>query len=138
MKEPELFIREMTRVLKQDGVFFISTPSASRSSSRPDNPHHHYEWSALDFKALLEKYFSKVEMWWQIRKQTKAHRWLQRLDVFHLRGRWLPLPLARTAVRLSGTVPFADLDLADLEIQKEYSESALSQIAVCSGARISG
>ena len=138
VQEPISLVRDLARLLKKNGALFISTPSVSRSSSCPDNPHHHHEWSPSDFKALLEKNFSEVEMWWQIRKETRVHRWLQRLDVFNLRGHWLPLFVARTAARLSGTVPFVDLGLADLEIQREYSKNALSQLAVCSQAKVIG
>ena len=135
-RDSKRFLAEAGRLLKPDGLFFVSTPSARHSGNHSKNHHHHQEWSSPDFKALLEQYFTRVDLHWQVRKQTRAHRWLQRLDFFNWRERWMPLRVARAVARMTNTAAFADLDLGDIEIQPQFSENALSQIGVCSGPKV--
>ena len=135
VREPGRTLREVARILKEDGLFFVSTPWVPRSKNQSDNPHHYQEWSHPDFRNFLLNYFSFVQMSWQIRKQTQAHRWLQKLDVFNWRTRWIPLPVAKVIARTTRTAPFAELELEDIEVLPDFSENPLSQIGVCSGLK---
>lgn len=128
-------LRNVARILKPEGVFVVSTPLASSDGRSPENPHHHQEWDSKEFQKMLEAYFSKVEIWYQTRKQTWLHGFLKNLDVFHLRSFLILRPMTRLAGRFTRTVPFFDLRLEDLEIQSTYSRDALSQIGVCRGVR---
>ena len=61
----ELQIRmmeEIERVLKADGILFISSPDKRYYSEERgfDNPYHVHELYASEFKALLEKHFSRI------------------------------------------------------------------------------
>ena len=62
----ELQIRmmeEIRRVLKDDGILFISSPEKHYYSEERDyvNPYHVHELYESEFKALLEKYFSHIK-----------------------------------------------------------------------------
>ncbi len=62
----ELQIRmmeEIKRVLKDDGILFISSPEKHYYSEERDyvNPYHVHELYASEFKALLERYFSHIK-----------------------------------------------------------------------------
>lgn len=61
----ELQIRmmeEIERVLKADGILFISSPDKRYYSEERgfDNPYHVHELYASEFRALLEKHFSRI------------------------------------------------------------------------------
>lgn len=129
-KYPDQCLNQVKKILKKNGLLFLSTPLAINSDSHSGNPHHYQEWSHSEFLRLAERYFSQVQIWWQVRKQTKGHRLFQKMDVFGWRRR-IPAPLARMVARFTGTVPFRDLDLEDIEIKKDFSSAALSQLAIC-------
>ncbi|MBO4229703.1 MAG: class I SAM-dependent methyltransferase, partial [Clostridia bacterium] len=56
-------MEEIKRVLKDDGILFISSPDKRYYSEERgfDNPYHVHELYAAEFKTLLEKYFSHVK-----------------------------------------------------------------------------
>ena len=83
----EAYLAHVVRVLRDDGLFVVSTPRADETTGSPDNPYHFVEYSRRDFQALLSRRFGKVELFGQRRLQTKRHRALQRLDVLGLRRR---------------------------------------------------
>ena len=57
-------IREVRRVLKDDGVFFISSPDKRYYSDERNyvNPFHVHELTSGEFKELLELYFTNVKI----------------------------------------------------------------------------
>jgi len=64
----EIFISELRRVLKSDGVMIMSTPNAFYTkpiNGKPKNPFHVYEFTPKEFETLLRKYFTKVELYGQ-------------------------------------------------------------------------
>jgi len=60
IEDDELFVAEMHRVLKKGGSTVITTPNIKMSLTR--NPWHVREYTVSSLKALMSKYFSKVEM----------------------------------------------------------------------------
>jgi SAM-dependent methyltransferase len=101
-------ISEFRRVLKPDGLFFVSTPN--RLVQSPDgivhNPYHTQEFTPDEFKALLEEQFSSVRLFGQeyIRyKDVKGFRWKlgQMIEtMLYRRGlRKLPISLQDTLLR---------------------------------------
>lgn len=130
LSDAKAFLREITRVLKADGIFLVSTPCVKNSTQRPENPFHIQEWSPQDFKILLSHYFESVELFGQRRKQSALHKWLQRADFLNLRENLLSSLSKRVGV-LTGTTPFADMSLDDLEITPNNLKDALYTIAVC-------
>jgi len=83
VEDPEVFLAETVRVLKEDGVLVISTPNRdihSPGREKPANPFHKKEFSLAEFKKLLEKYFGEVEVYGQekISGEDKS-RWVRRI-----------------------------------------------------------
>ncbi len=60
IKDDELFIKELRRLLKPGGKAIITTPNNKMTLSR--NPWHIREYTADTLEALAKKYFDKVEM----------------------------------------------------------------------------
>lgn len=60
IKDDHSFLREISRVLKPNGLALITTPNRPMSLSR--NPWHEREYTAAELTALAKKYFSVVEM----------------------------------------------------------------------------
>lgn len=52
------FLFNMSKSLKEDGSFFVSTPIVKQTHTNSKNPYHVIEWSFDDFHKLIEKYFN--------------------------------------------------------------------------------
>ena len=126
------YLREMTRVLRTEGVYVVSTPQVARTTDTPDNPFHHVELARADFEALLRRHFDEVELYGQRRLQTARHRLALRLDVLGLRRR---LSFLRPAGRLLGTAPMAEVALEGIAIERDELERATELVAVCRSPR---
>jgi SAM-dependent methyltransferase len=127
------FLAHVRRVLRDDGVFVVSTPRVDQTDEAPANPHHHVEYSRGDFESLLQASFARVELFGQHRLQTRRHRALQQADVLRLRER---LRFVRVVGKwLTGTKPMQDITLDDVVITAEDVDVADVLIAVCSEPR---
>lgn len=124
-------VREARRVLRDGGIYVVSTPRVDRTTSNPDNPFHATEYSPDDFAALLEESFADVQLFGQRRVESRRHRLLRRLDVFGLRRR-VRVPGATV---LTGTPPTTDLTLDDITIEPGALDGASEIVAVCRTAR---
>jgi ubiquinone/menaquinone biosynthesis C-methylase UbiE len=63
IKEYENYLKEMRRVLKNNGMIILSTPNKKFSSpdtEKPTNPYHFIEFYMDEFTELLGRYFSSV------------------------------------------------------------------------------
>ena len=63
IKEYEVYLLKMHRVLKEDGLFIISTPNkkfSSPNTEKPSNLYHYIEFYLDGFQSILEQHFSKV------------------------------------------------------------------------------
>lgn len=58
--DDHLYLREISRVLKPNGLALITTPNRPMSLSR--NPWHEREYTADELSALAKKYFKVVDM----------------------------------------------------------------------------
>lgn len=56
LKNPEKYLNELSRIIKDNGMVIISTPN--REIFQAKNPFHFKEYSKDEFKNLLKKYFS--------------------------------------------------------------------------------
>jgi SAM-dependent methyltransferase len=129
LPEPQRFVAEARRVLRQDGVLVLSTPRADYPGGRPENPYHEREFTAGELERLLSASFGRVEVYGQRRLQTLRHRAVQRLDVLGLRKR---LPFLRRASRLvTGTAAMDEATNEDVVISADEVEAATELVAVC-------
>lgn len=64
---PVRFMREISRVLKPDGLLVISTPDKNlyNSAGKEPNPYHCSEMTLEEFETLLHSAFSKVSLFGQ-------------------------------------------------------------------------
>ena len=67
LERPEALVEEATRLLKEDGVFVVSTPDKQTYSNERNsvNRHHSNEMYPLEFRELLERHFRHVRIYWQ-------------------------------------------------------------------------
>ena len=63
LKNQSHFVSEVKRLLKDDGIFIVSTPN--KETYPTDNPYHFREFTESEFKSFLGKYFSNVTMFYQ-------------------------------------------------------------------------
>ena len=130
LTDRNVFLRQIARVLRDDGLFVVSTPRVDVTTEKPDNPFHCVEYSRADFDALLRRRFRDVELFGERRLQTRRHRALQRLDVLGLRRHAGFLrPLGKLA---TGTDATQDVSLDGLAIEREDVDTADVLVAVCS------
>ncbi len=127
LDDQERYLDEMGRVLRPDGLCFVSTPRVDRTTRSPANPFHRVELSRADFQALLESRFERVELYGQRRVETRRHKLVKRLDVLGLRRR---VPALRRASALTGSRPTTDLTAADVVIVPERLDEATELVAV--------
>lgn len=55
-------LKEIRRVLKQDGLLIMSSPNRERSEMEMDNPFHVHEMDREEFLAFLKEEFSNVQL----------------------------------------------------------------------------
>ncbi len=60
IEDDAAFVKEIHRVLKKGGKAFITTPNIKWTLTR--NPWHIREYTAIELRQLLNRYFAKVEM----------------------------------------------------------------------------
>jgi len=101
LKEDDLFIKEIHRVLRPGGVAIITTPNIKMTLTR--NPWHVREYTSQELIDLCKKYFGQVEMKgvggndkvMEYYEQNKVSvKKITRFDVLNLQYR-LPAPLLR-------------------------------------------
>jgi ubiquinone/menaquinone biosynthesis C-methylase UbiE len=127
------YLREVVRLLTDDGIYFVSTPQVPQTTLHPSNPYHTIEFSRNDFQVLLNSYFSHVEIYGQRRKQSELHyRITQFFNLIGLRGRLPKLEKLRTSVNQAlATTTFEQMALADILITQSQIQRASEIIAIC-------
>lgn len=120
-------VREAARVLRDGGVYIVSTPRVEETTSNPENPFHAIEYSPADFAALLGNSFAEVELYGQRRLETRRHSLLRRFDVLGLRRH---ISVTRASV-LTGSPPTTNLTLDDIAIERDAVDGASEIVAVC-------
>lgn len=130
--DPEGHVAEVARVLRDDGVYLVSTPLEAHVH---ENPFHLHEFDAHGLTALLGRHFGEVQLLGQRRVQTEAHQAAQRLDVLGLRRLRVLRPLARVVSRtVLRTAPAEEATLDDFVIDGAV-DKAYEFVAVCGHPR---
>jgi len=70
LENPDSFVKEMRRVLKNDGLFILSTPN--KLTYPAGNPFHILEFNEEELKSLLERNFKYVNILYQSYPPTLA------------------------------------------------------------------
>jgi len=65
VEEDEKFVQEIARVVKSNGIFFLTTPNGDHFP--PTNPDHKRHYTKLQLETLLSKYFRQVEVYYAVR-----------------------------------------------------------------------
>jgi SAM-dependent methyltransferase len=128
LPDREAHLGEVARVLRANGTYVVSTPRAERTTETPGNPFHRVEYSEQDFRLLLARHFGEVDLYGQVRRQSRRHRALRRLDVLGLRRR---VPALRRARVLTGTPATEAVTLDDVAIVPGRTADARELVAVC-------
>lgn len=69
LKERDLFLAELRRVLAPGGILILSTPNANHTepvNGKPRNPYHVYEYTPEELRATLEGHFEEVTLLGQV------------------------------------------------------------------------
>jgi 2-polyprenyl-3-methyl-5-hydroxy-6-metoxy-1,4-benzoquinol methylase len=72
LKDPERFVRECKRVLKPGGLYIVSTPENVGGPYCSD--FHEFEYTREEFRTVLKKQFSTVELFGQRRELSMVVR----------------------------------------------------------------
>lgn len=59
------FLKNMSKSLKDDGVFYVSTPIVKKTRTNCVNPFHVIEWSFEDFHSVVKEHFNIEEVYLQ-------------------------------------------------------------------------
>jgi len=91
VKNANLFLKEIHRVLKSNGKAYITTPNAKKTIAR--NPWHHKEYNYAEINALIKNHFDyysingiqgnkKTDIYYELNKKYVGN--FLRLDIFNL------------------------------------------------------
>lgn len=64
LKHPRIFLKQIKRVLKKNGLFIFSTPN--KYTYPKGNPYHIKEYYPEELKQLLKNYFINVDYYYQV------------------------------------------------------------------------
>lgn len=83
LDNPKVFLSELKRVTKSNGLIIISTPlNNSDSRFHPSNPFHSREYNKKELIDLFNQYFSSYKFFYQ--KNVLRRNWLTRITDFLL------------------------------------------------------
>jgi hypothetical protein len=126
----ERFISKVKHLLKDDGIFIVSTPQVKSMNYSPENPYHKVEFSYKGLGDLLRKYFVKVEIFGQRRLQSVFHYYLQKIDILHFRA-LLSVSLRHRICHTLATKAWDEMDLQNFVISKNNINRAIVLIGIC-------
>ena len=150
LSRPNTLLSKIKNLLKADGIFLLSTPN--NKASIIEHPYHYKEYDKETLKGLLDKYFSRVEIYGLCfsrkvarfrEKRKKESQNILKLDPLKLH-RLLPVFIRRTlfdliAEKLSKKIYMEDKDLtagvatSDFWVtpRQEEIDSSIDLIAIC-------
>jgi len=86
LENPDALLLPVREVLSPDGLFIVSTPvrHGGLLTDRPANPYHIREWNEEEFDALLSRYFSVRNFYFQYVYRKRAYPFSRRINRFAL------------------------------------------------------
>jgi SAM-dependent methyltransferase len=129
LPDRDAFLREVVRVLRDDGVFVVSTPACDATTERPENPFHCVEYSRPDFAVLLGATSSP--------SSSTASGGCRRAAIARCSGSTCSACAAASAFLrplgklATGTEPTQEVSLDGLAIEREDVDTADVLVAVC-------
>jgi len=139
LAQPDQYLGEVCRVLKPQGLYFMSTPNrevSARPNGRASWAFHEHEFALEELHELLETYFCDVEIWGTyvpiyeehlVRNLTKSPlSQIKHLLPSGLRG-WVSSSI-RYFIK-------PELSLDDVVISKKDAAAAPTFVALCSRKR---
>ncbi|HEY0654012.1 MAG TPA: class I SAM-dependent methyltransferase [Chryseosolibacter sp.] len=129
IKNDELFLREIHRVLKPGGIALLTTPNRKMSLTR--NPWHVREYLPQELKSLAAKIFSDAEMkgitgndkvMQYYRENKKSVERYTRWDILNVQY-WLPAPLLRIPYEIMNRLNRNKLQTSDNELVRTIHHS---------------
>lgn len=127
----DAFVVEVSRVIKDDGIFIVSTPNkavCSPGREKPYNPYHVKEYYLKELIQLLEKSFDVVDARGQRIKEDKKGTLSTIADMIPLKIKYL-IPLSMQN-RLSGFIR-RPIKAQDIDIGGNATERDTFFIALC-------
>ena len=133
------FLREVIRVLKPEGYFFISTPH-NKKGLAPQNPFHYREYSWDGFYELLSQYFKEIRLFGRLfsdrlsklEKDMDKVRQFDSLGIRRLIPRKLRHLIASLLSRSKGGIGLDEVNVSDV-IYLEELKSTSTLLAICRG-----
>jgi ubiquinone/menaquinone biosynthesis C-methylase UbiE len=149
----ERYLGEITRVMKKDGIFIISTPNRPVASpgGRSGNPDHVREFDMGEFRDILRRYFPDVTVYGQFVSERVRRIEDSRKMSLAAAGRIpgaiksiLPSWLKESALkryhyiraRFLGGADERKIDESDFTITRNGAEKGRYLLAVCKGKRV--
>ena len=133
LKDDARFLSEASRILKPDGVFICSTPNrmvtnpGKKFDEQPSNRYHVREYSGDEFGSLLNTYFSKVELFGQVRNHRVKIRLLEMFGRVPLYFSTRLRQACKLASWAAGRNKSAAYDVVEMEPGYDYEDI----VAVC-------
>jgi len=138
VQDDRKFLAEISRVLKDDGVFIIFTPHSRVHNKKPENVYHLREYSAESFQALAGSYFGSVQYFGRrlspaLERLESGLKGLRSVDPLGLR-RIIPVKvrhlIASLIARSKGLKTLEDVTADDIEFVEGLGDSP-TIVAVC-------
>lgn len=141
IKESDVFLSEMARVLKSGGTAIISTPNKqtySPDTAVPENQFHVKEFYLTEFRELLQRYFNEVDIL-GVNQSSKMEN-IEKAIAASLRNRVKKLLrkiglgfLLKKVPKWLTADPYANkgIEIADFMVAKCDPAKAIDLIAVC-------
>lgn len=121
LTDPLVFLKEIKRVTKPNGIIIISTPlNDTENRFTPSNPYHIREYNKEEFIELLNNYFKEYEFFFQY--NILQRNWLTRINnkIFKL------IPNAK--IKLKAVLPERIIRTIRVVLKSERDKTIKSEI----------
>jgi len=128
LKDVEIFLANVNRVLKPEGLFIVSTPNKIYMSPGRRSPiwkWHQQEFYYSEFQSLLKRYFESVDLLGETVSNPNWQKRLQRVRRLHRLLTFVPtrvltlvpLWIVNTVIRPPPGVRLEDVKISNLDVE---------------------